>query len=252
MRSFAVFDIDGTLIRWQLFHAIAHSLGKYGYMPPDAHERIKKARLAWKRRTTDTGFASYEHVLVSEYLAALKNITPEEYQKVIADVFEEYKDQTFTYTRDLLHQLKAQNYFLIAISGSQQEVIEKIANHYGFDAVVGAQQEVIEGRFSGKVDTPIFQKAKILETLIAEHNLNTKDSYAIGDSASDAPMLALVDHPIAFNPDKKFFAIANEHGWKVVLERKNMVFELQKQKNGYTMESYADTQQNGKQSRDKK
>lgn len=78
-RPFAVFDIDGTLIRWQLFHAIVHSLGKHGHMPADAHERIKKARMDWKLRKTNVGFGVYEEVLVKEYLAALKQISTEQY-----------------------------------------------------------------------------------------------------------------------------------------------------------------------------
>jgi HAD superfamily hydrolase (TIGR01490 family) len=233
LQPFAAFDIDGTLIRWQLFHSIVHSLGKYGHIPADAHERIRTARMAWKQRTTNTGFAHYEDVLVKEYLAALRTIKPEEYQLIVQDIFDEYKDQTYTYTRDLLHQLKARDYVLIAISGSQHEIIEKLAKYHGFDHAVGATLEQIDGKYSGKIDTPVFDKAKVLKQLITDHNLTTTGSYAVGDSSSDTPMLAMVDNPIAFNPDKKFFTVASENKWKIVVERKNMVFELESGSNGY-------------------
>ena len=39
-------------------------------------------------------------------------------------------------------------------------------------------------------------------------------------------MLEIVDNPIAFNPDKEFFQVVKDHGWKIVVERKNMVYEL--------------------------
>ena len=144
-------------------------------------------------------------------------------------MFDEYKDQTFTYARDLIKQLKGEGYVLLAISGSQHEIIEKLAKHHGFDAAVGATVELdqqIDGKYTGNIDTPIFDKAKVLKQFIKTHNLTTTNSYAIGDSKSDVPMLEMVDHPIAFNPDREFFAIAKEHGWKVVVERKNMVFEM--------------------------
>jgi len=228
MKPFAVFDIDGTLIRWQLFHAIVHSLGKSGHIPADAHERIAIARADWKHRTTNGGFAVYEDVLVREYLAAIRGIPPRDYELVVNDVFEKYKDQTFTYTRNLLHSLKAQGYFLLAISGSHHEIITKIATYHGFDDTIGAKLEIRDGRFTGNIQSPIFQKDQTLKELVAKHTLNFKDSYAIGDSTSDAQMLALVSHPIAFNPDQALFSIADEQGWDIVVERKNMVFELHK------------------------
>jgi HAD superfamily hydrolase (TIGR01490 family) len=234
-RPFAVFDIDGTLIRWQLFHAIVHRLGKYGHIPADSHQRVRRARAAWKVRTTNEGFTAYEKVLVQEYLAAIRGVRPAEYATIMQDVFDEYKDQTFTFTRDLIQRLKDDGYILAAISGSQHEIIKKLAAHHGFDVAVGAIFEQINGQFSGRVDTPVFDKAKVLRRLVKEHNLSLEDSYGVGDSMSDASMLELVKRPIAFNPDKKFFAVARERGWKVVVERKNMIYELEYKDAGYTL-----------------
>lgn len=234
-RRFAVFDIDGTLIRWQLFHAIVHHLGKRGYIPEAAHVRIREARAEWKRRTTDTGFPTYETVLVQEYIAALRNVDQADYNLIVQEVFDEYKDQTFTYTRDLIAKLKGEGYMLLAISGSQYEIIDKLARHFGFEAAVGATLEQIDGKYSGVIDSPIFDKAKVLRQLIAEHGLTTEGSYAVGDSKSDVPMLEIVDNPVAFNPDKEFFQIAKGHGWKIVVERKNMVYELEPSDGRYVL-----------------
>jgi hypothetical protein len=101
-----------------------------------------------------------------------------------------------------------------------------LARHHGFDAAIGATLEQIDGRYSGAISTPIFNKAEVLHRLIEEHDLTTDGSYAVGDSKSDASMLEIVENPIAFNPDWEFFAIAKDRGWKIVVERKNMVFEL--------------------------
>jgi phosphoserine phosphatase len=104
-KKFAVFDIDGTLIRWQLFHAIVHGLGKDGYIPDSTHEAIRAARMNWKTRGSD--FKSYEQVLVSAYFAAIRKVTPSDYARVVEEVFTEYKDQTYVYTRDLIKTLRS-------------------------------------------------------------------------------------------------------------------------------------------------
>lgn len=223
---FAVFDIDGTLIRWQLYHAVVHALGKNGYIPAATHEKIRAARFAWKNRLSPEGFDEYETTLVHAYIAALKDINPTDYRLIVDSVFEEYKDQTFTYTRDLAKKLKKQGYLLFAISGSQQEIVERLALHHGFDAAAGAVLETKEGAFTGEISTPIFDKRAALQRLVEQFKATTTGSYAVGDSLSDLPMLEMVEKPIVFNPDQKLYAKAKKRGWPVVVERKNVVYEL--------------------------
>ncbi|MBX4191162.1 hypothetical protein KW794_03685, partial [Candidatus Saccharibacteria bacterium] len=54
-RPFAVFDIDGTLIRWQLYHSTADTLARLGHIEPKLHQTIKDARMVWKRRAGEFG-----------------------------------------------------------------------------------------------------------------------------------------------------------------------------------------------------
>jgi phosphoserine phosphatase len=49
---------------------------------------------------------------------------------------------------------------------------------------------------------------------------------ARGDTESDIPMLELVEIPIAFNPNKKLFEHAKARGWRTVVERKDVIYEL--------------------------
>lgn len=235
MKKFAAFDIDGTLIRWQLFHAIVHELGKSGHISTKRHETIRQARMQWKNRGSNDAFARYEATLVDVYIASLKEINPTDYLTVVDNVFEEYKDQLFVYTRTLLHKLKNDGYTLFAISGSQDEIVQKLANYHGFDAAVGARLEIRDGRFTGKIETPIHDKAAVLDALIAEHGVNHSGSIAVGDSASDIAMLSAVEYPIAFNPEKRLYNYAMQHKWGIAIERKNVVYELMPNDHGYNL-----------------
>ena len=60
-------------------------------------------------------------------------------------------------------------------------------------------------------------------------------SIAIGNGASDISMLELVETPIAFNPEKKLFDYAKDRGWKIVVERKNVIYELETRSGKYQL-----------------
>jgi HAD superfamily phosphoserine phosphatase-like hydrolase len=151
----------------------------------------------------------------------------------VESVFDEYKDQTYTYTRDLIRSLKEQGYMLFAISGSQQEIVSKFAEYYGFDDAIGAHLEQLDGKFTGKIETPALGKQAALKKLLTRHEVTHDGSIAVGDSESDIALLEAVEQPIAFNPSAGLFKIAKEKGWKVVLERKNVVYQLNLENDRY-------------------
>lgn len=235
MKKFAVFDIDGTLIRWQLYHALADSLVKLGYIAPVKFQNIKDARMVWKRREDSDSFKRYEIELVKLYENILSEITVEQFEKAAQAVFEEYKDQVYTYTRDCIKKLKQEGRLLFAISGSQAQIISKMAEYYGFDDFVARVDQQSKGRFTGKSVTPIFTKDKILKELVKRNEATFDDAIAVGDSYSDIKMLELVKNPIAFNPEQALFEYAKKNGWKIVIERKNMVYELEKTDGKYEL-----------------
>ena len=234
-KPFAVFDIDGTLIRWQLYHAIADNLVKLGFIAPAKFQAIKDARMVWKRRESSESFKDYELELVKLYVNILSDITVDQFEKAAEAVFEEYKDQVYTYTRDLLQKLKKEGYILFAISGSQKEIIAKMVSYWGFDDFSAREDEHDGNKFSGKSSTPIFNKDKVLKQLAKKHGVDFKGSMGVGDSATDIKMLELVEKPTAFNPERQLFNHATDKGWKVVIERKNMIYELESKHGKYQL-----------------
>ena len=75
----------------------------------------------------------------------------------------------------------------------------------------------------------------VLQELVKKHRATMPGSIAVGDGSSDISMLEMVELPIAFNPEKKLFDYASAKGWKIVIERKNMVYELEKQDGRYIL-----------------
>jgi HAD superfamily hydrolase (TIGR01490 family) len=234
-QRFALFDIDGTVIRWQLFHSVVNELVRRGQLSETASRDIKVARMTWKRRENEDSFKDYEQVLVHAYLDALTGLSVVQYNAAVESVFSEYKDQTYTYTRNLIRRLKDDGYALFAISGSQQEIVSKFAEYYGFDDAIGAHLEQLDGHFTGKIETPALGKQLALDKLLARHEVDKDGSIAVGDSENDITLLEAVEQPIAFNPSAGLFDIAKERGWKVVIERKNVVYELEPSDGSYIL-----------------
>jgi HAD superfamily hydrolase (TIGR01490 family) len=236
VRPYAAFDIDGTLIRWQLYHALADELARMGILDPIQYEKVREIRMTWKKRANEDSFDMYERSLVNLVDSAMPGMPEADFLAGCRTVIEEYKDQVYTFTRDLLKELKQQDYLLFAISASQSQLVGMLAEHYGFDDFGGTEYPVIDGRFTGeKYVLRSKQKPVCLQKLIEKHGASTKGSLAVGDSDSDIPMLATVETPIAFNPTRELFNHAREQGWQVVVERKNMVYRLEPSSGSYIL-----------------
>jgi HAD superfamily hydrolase (TIGR01490 family) len=234
-KPFAVFDIDGTLIRWQLYHAVVDKLAAAGLLGPEAREELRTARLHWKKREHPESFRDYETFLIQRYEMVLPNLKPQDFDVMVKAVVNEYKDQIYTFTRDLIHDLKGRGYVLLAISGSHQELVKAIAEHYNFDDWVGTEYERAAGKFSGKKRLGSADKKQALAELVKKHNLTYSASVAVGDSLSDAAMLGVVEKPIAFNPDRALYEKAMTEQWQIVIERKNVVYTLEPRHEQYIL-----------------
>ncbi|MCA9332647.1 HAD family phosphatase, partial [Candidatus Saccharibacteria bacterium] len=221
-KRFAVFDIDGTLIRWQLYHAVVDRLAKKQLLGKNSKQLLNEARMHWKRREHPEAFKKYEVELINIYETALGQLTTDQFDKAVSEIANEYRFQTYAFTKDFAKSLKNKGYVLIAISGSHQELVNDVARQHGFDICVGTQYERKNGHFTGKKTVGSHGKLSTLKGIIAEHSLVNEASYGIGDSESDSEMLASVENPIAFNPDSKLYEIAKNSGWPIIVERKNV------------------------------
>ena len=236
-KRFAVFDIDGTLLRWQLYHAVADELARRGHFGAIEYQAVKDARMTWKKRQGEDSFKDYERTLVNLVDQVIGTISVADWEDASRKVIEEYQDQVYTYTRDLTRALKADGYLLFAISASQSNIVGLLAAHYGFDDFGGSEYEVKDGVFTGKKDVLLKErKPEYLKRLAGKHDAVYEGSIAVGDSESDIPMLEAVDQPIAFNPTKLLFKHARQNNWKVVLERKNVVYELEPEHGRYELQ----------------
>ena len=108
-------------------------------------------------------------------------------------------------------------------------MVGEFARHFNFDAHQGTLYEVDEQwRLTGGLeDRNSFDKATVLKRLVEEHDLDIEQSYAVGDTESDIQMFRMVKNPICFNPNRKLYAVAQSENWPVVVERKDLILQIQ-------------------------
>ncbi len=226
-RPVAVFDIDGTVFRWSLFLDLVEKLIENGVFPKETREAYEDARIKWLDRKGD--YPTYVEKVVDAFRTQLKGVPFEAAANAAGEVIEEKKDRVYRYTRDLIQDLKSRGYFLLAISHSPKFIADGFAYEAGFDKTYGFFYESgASGAFTGTIadEELIRNKAAILQRAVRKEELTLEGSIGVGDTESDIPMLEMVETPIAFNPNQKLLAHARKRGWKVVVERKDVIYEL--------------------------
>ena len=108
---------------------------------------------------------------------------------------------------------------LMVITATNRFVTAPIVALYGIEHLLATTPEMIEGRYTGQyTDIPCFQagKVELLEAWLETSSETLEDSWFYSDSHNDLPLLKLVDHPVAVDPDEKLATYAKEANWPVI------------------------------------
>lgn len=222
----AVFDVDGTLFRRGLLPALTRRLVDEGAFSERVREELSEDYYAWVERRGS--YEVYDELVVELFLRELKGVPVAELQRCARVEVEAHGRRLHIYTRDLAFRLKRAGYYLIAISGSPTEILEIFLKPLGFDRAWGTVLGQEEGCYTGEqLRNPFADKRRVLKEFLNEAGLSLGGSVGVGDTLSDVGFLELVHAPIVFNPNRSLFEIARKRGWPIVVERKDVVYNLQ-------------------------
>lgn len=227
MQKVAFFDIDGTVFRSSLLIELVEKLIAEEVFDPSVREIYEAEHEQWLNR--EGSYEEYIGAVVRAYTEHIRGV----YYGDVADIgriaVAEQGKRVYRYTRDLLGELKRDGYFTVAISQSPKMVLDEFCRNYGFDKVYGRIYEIgPTDRFTGVVvDEHLIQnKANIVKRVFEQGDFDHTDSVGVGDTEGDIPMLESVERPICFNPNNALYTHAKRMGWPVVVERKDVIYEL--------------------------
>lgn len=105
------------------------------------------------------------------------------------------------------------------VTATPVELAAFLAESLGMTGALGTESEIDdEGRYTGRLIGDILHgpaKAKKVAELAAEKGIDLTASSAYSDSKNDLPLLEMVGHPHAVNPEPELRRIARARGWPV-------------------------------------
>jgi len=170
MQKVAFFDIDGTVFRSSLLIELVEKLVEESVFPPTAREQYHNEFQAWLNR--EGSYESYINSLIGTFLNHIKGVHYGEVADFGRAVVEAHSKRVYRYTRDLLQELKEQNYYTIAISQSPKAILDEFCQNHGFDKVYGRMYEIgPTDRFTGVVmDEHLIQNKANIVKRVFERN----------------------------------------------------------------------------------
>jgi len=211
------FDVDGTLVRTNLLHPTifylanhtnpARSLGALARAAA-AGPRMALAEMLDRRRFNELLFAVYAGISQDRLLL----LADEAFDGVI-------RRAVYPGARELVQRTVDEGHEVVLVSGALDFLMERLAKHLGATAHISNRLEFKDGYATGKLLRPIVagpEKARLVREWARDRGQDLADCFAYSDSYSDVPMLSVVGHPCAINPDRRLANLARTYAWPVI------------------------------------
>ncbi|MFH8978718.1 HAD family hydrolase [Streptomyces sp. NPDC017890] len=216
-RAAAFFDLDNTVMQGAAIFHFGRGLYKRKFF-----ETRDLARFAWQQAWFRlAGFEDPEHMQDARdsALSIVKGHRVSELKSIGEEIYDEYMaERIWPGTRALAqaHLDAGQKVWLV--TAAPVEIAQVIAGRLGLTGALGTVAESIGGVYTGKlVGEPLHgpAKAEAVRALATAERLDLSRCAAYSDSHNDIPMLSLVGHPYAINPDSKLRKHARELEWRL-------------------------------------
>ena len=213
----AFFDVDNTLIRGASIYYFARGLAARDMFGPRDLARVAWGQVYFRLR----GAENSEHINALRQ-AALTFVAGHKVTDIISlseEIFDEtMADRVWEGTRELAqgHLRAGQRVWLV--TATPVELATVISQRLGLTGALGTVAESVDGVYTGRLVGGLLHgaaKAAAVASLAEREGLDLSRCSAYSDSSNDLPMLQLVGHPNAVNPDTELRAEARRRGWPV-------------------------------------
>ncbi|WP_240687138.1 HAD family hydrolase [Amycolatopsis suaedae] len=215
-RVAAFFDLDKTIIASSSALAFSKPLLRRGLINRRAALKSAYAQLVFSLAGADANKTERVRAQVSALCAGWDVA---EVRAIVTETLHDVVDPlVYAEAAELIAEHKANGHDVVVLSATGAEVVEPVAEMLGATRSVSTRMEVVDGRYSGNVDFYCYgeHKATAAKKLAAEHGYDLAACHAYTDSSTDIPLLEVVGHPHAVNPDKALRKLAGERGWDVL------------------------------------
>jgi HAD superfamily hydrolase (TIGR01490 family) len=217
-KAAAFFDCDKTLIPGSSLYLLARGMYERDFI------RVRQiAAFAWGQlRFTLFGKELMDQVgdIQESALSFVKGRHQDELRSLGREIAEErILPRVYEDIARVIEEHTAEGTETWLLTAAPQEIADVIAQGLGMTGAMGTVSELDDaGIYTGHLAGPLLhgpEKAKAVERIALEHDIDLSISHAYSDSKNDLPLLESVGHPHAVNPDPELKRIARARGWPI-------------------------------------
>jgi HAD-superfamily subfamily IB hydrolase, TIGR01490 len=215
-RSAAFFDVDNTMMMGASIYHFARGMAARKYFTTR-----DLARFAWQQIAFRLSGERPEDMAQTKE-AALSFVAGMEVSEIVRlgeEIYDELMaERIWPGTRALAQQHLDAGQRVWLVTATPVELAQVIANRLGLTGALGTVAESEDGAYTGHlVGEPLHgpAKAEAVKALAEREGLDLARCSAYSDSANDLPMLSLVGHAVAVNPDSELRREARTRGWEI-------------------------------------
>jgi len=215
----ALFDLDHTLIPLDSDYEWNQFLARTGAVDADAFEKANAEFFAhYQAGTLDpVVYLEFAFGTLAQFTKKQLDAWHEQF------MLEVIQPAILPVARELIKKHQDAGDLIAIVTATNRFVTGPIAKAFGVAHLIAAEPELTEdGEITGKtVGVPPYGAGKITNTnawlaAMGKTLGEFETSHFYSDSQNDIPLLSLVTHPVATNPNAKLAAHAQAQGWPIL------------------------------------
>jgi HAD superfamily hydrolase (TIGR01490 family) len=213
----AFYDLEGTLVSTNL----VHTLGFYAKRQPGLFGSFRKSATTLLSIPVFAITDQYSRKVFNDlFFKSYKGQTEDRMRFFAEELFESVlKPAVFPGTYELIEKGRSLGLRQVVVTGALDLSVKPLMEHLGITDYVANRLEFVNGVATGRLLPPVLAaatKASWIRQFSEREGISLSDSYAYSDSISDLPMLSVVGHPAAVNPDMRLRQTSLHHDWPIL------------------------------------
>ncbi len=213
----AFYDLEGTLVSTNL----VHTLGFYAKNQQSLFGSLKKSASTLLSLPLFAVTDQYSRKVFNDlFFKRYKGETEDRLRFFANELFEDVlKPAVFPGAFELIEKSRSLGLRQVVVTGALDFSVKPLMEYLGIEDYAANHLEFVNGMATGRLLPPVLAastKASWIRTFAEREGLSLSDSFAYTDSMSDLPMLSVVGHPAAVNPDMRLRQTALHHDWPIL------------------------------------
>jgi HAD superfamily hydrolase (TIGR01490 family) len=217
MAAAVFYDLEGTLVSTNL----VHTLGFYAKNQANLFRSVAKSTATLLSVPLFAVSDQYSRKVFNDlFFKRYKGETEDRMRFFADDLFHDVlKPAVYPGAFELIDKARSLGLRQVVVTGALDISVKPLMEFLGIIDYAANRLEFVNGVATGRLLPPVLAaatKASWIRIFAEREGISLSESFAYSDSISDLPMLSIVGHPAAVNPDFRLRQTALHHDWPIL------------------------------------